>query len=350
MANKDVDNERFEVLIENICNKNHEYPFLKSFAYSLMSAKKSQRTIYYYLVHVTGFLKETNKPINEITLDDYNAYMIKYKKQSSQSQIVKYSAIKKLAKYLFVTERIPKDFMEYADRPKYIETQQQVQKREKGFLTVNEIQMVINNIQHGIKNGKILWRQDDYRSRDMSIVLLFLSTGMRTIALENLNVEDLDLENNTVIVTDKEDKVNLHQIPEETKIVLEKWLIMREALLKEAGITNEHALFINRFKKRLRYTGIKEIVCKYCNSITDKRITPHKLRATYGTILYNKTHDIEFVRKQMNHANIATTQRYIRGTGKADRQKSADIMSSIISNKKEQPEDLFSTGDSKNES
>ena len=57
-------------------------------------------------------------------------------------------------------------------------------------------------------------------------------------------------------------------------------------------------------------------------------------------MLYNKTHDIEFVRKQMNHSNIATTQRYIRGNGRDDRQKAANIMGDIINNRRE-TENLF---------
>ena len=82
-------------------------------------------------------------------------------------------------------------------------------------------------------------------------------------------------------------------------------------------------------------------VIKYQN-VTGKNITPHKLRATYGTMLYNKTHDIEFVREQMNHSSVVTTQRYIRGNGTSNRQKAADIIGAVIANRKE-PEDLFKT-------
>lgn len=340
MANKDRDDAKYEEMINKLCKNNSELPYLTEFANSMFSAKQSNRTIYYYIVHIINFLKQTNKPINEITLDDYNAYIIKYKKQTSGSLIVKYSAINKFAQYLFATKKMQYNFMEYAKRPKYVEKQEQIQKREVGYLTPNEIQMVIENIQRGIKNGKYIWAQDDYRSRDMSMVLMFLTTGMRTVALQNLDVDDLNLEEGIVIVTDKEDKVNIHQMPDDTVTVLKKWLIKREALLKEAGKEDETALFISNRKQRISYDGIKAIVCKYCSNITGKHITPHKLRATYGTMLYNKTHDIEFVRKQMNHSNIATTQRYIRGTGKADREKAANIMGDIISNRRE-TENLF---------
>ena len=340
MANKDRDNEKYNILTNELCDKYPQYPYLQGFVCSLISAKNSRRTIYYYTVHVIDFLDKTKKPVEEITLDDYNIYIVKFEKRSSSYLIVKYSAINKFAKYMFVTNRIPKNFMEYANRPKYIEKQEQVQKREKGYLTPSEIQIVISNIEHSIKNGKAVWYQDDYRARDMALVLMLLTTGMRTIALQNLDVDDLNLEEGIVTVTDKEDKVNVHQMPENTITVLKKWLIKRQALLEEAGKEDETALFISNRKNRMSYATIKQVVEKYCSTITGKNITPHKLRATYGTMLYNKTHDIEFVRKQMHHSNIATTQRYIRGNDKDDRQKAADIMGDIISNRRE-TENLF---------
>ena len=340
MANKDRDNEKYNALTNELCSKYPQYPYLKGFVCSLISAKNSRRTIYYYTVHVIDFLDKTNKPVEKITLDDYNIYIVKFEKMSSSYLIVKYSAINKFARYMFVTDKIPKNFMEYANRPKYIEKQEQVEKRERGYLTPAEIQIIISNIEHSIKNGKAIWFQDDYRTRDMALVLMLLTTGMRTIALQNLDVEDLNLKEGIVTVTDKEDKVNIHQMPEQTIVVLKKWLIKRQALLKEAGKENETALFISNRKNRMSYETIKQVVQKYCSTITGKNITPHKLRATFGTMLYNKTHDIEFVRKQMNHSNIATTQRYIRGTGKDDRQKAANIMEEILSNRKK-VENLF---------
>ncbi len=344
MANKDRDNDKYNELINKLCETYSEYPYLKGFICSLISAKNSRRTVYYYAVHVVDFLKKTNKPISEITLDDYNIYIVQFEKRSSSYLIVKYSAINKFAKYLLATNKIKQDFMAFAVRPKYREKQEQVQKRERGYLTPSEIQIVITNIENGIKNGKSIWYQDEYRTRDMALVLMLLTTGMRTIALQNLDIDDLNLDEGTVIVTDKEDKVNIHQMPDQTIIVLKKWLIKREALLKEAGKEDETALFISNRKTRISYETIKQIVKKYCSTITGKEITPHKLRATYGTMLYNKTHDIEFVRKQMNHSNIATTQRYIRGNGKDDRQKAANIMGDIINNRRE-VENLFEDTD-----
>lgn len=339
MANKDRDNEIYKQMAESFCEKHNQYPYLKSFM-DWLSVEKASRTVYYYLVYTVNFLDEINKQLKDITLDDYTSYAVKQKKYTPSNQIAKYSAIKSFATYAVITNKITNNFMINAPRPKSKEKQETIQKREKGFLTPAEIQMVISNIQNGIRNGRTLKIQGDYILRDMAIVLLFLSTGMRSMALENLDVNDIDLDKGIIIVTDKEDKVNTHFIPDDTKLILKKWIAKRKELLCYAGKMDETALFISNRKERISYGAIKAIVCKYCSTITGKNITPHKLRATYGTMLYNKTHDIEFVRQQMNHSNVATTQKYIRGNKQANKQKAADIMGDIISNRNK-TENLF---------
>lgn len=340
MTGKQLEQEKFEQLIADIINKHTNYEdALEGFRY--WSIDQSCRTVYNYLVYITNFLEETGKKVEDLKLDDYTKYAAKQKKYTASNQIAKYSAIKRFAEYLIVSEKSERNFMSGAKRPKFIETQQQIEKRETGFLTPIEIQKVIKNIQYGIGNERALWFQEEYRSRDMSIVLLFLSTGIRATALQNLNLNDLNLEEGYITVTDKGDKVNIHDLPSDTIVVLKKWLLKREELLNRSNTENENALFISKQRRRMSYTAINSVVCKYCSNITGKHITPHKLRATYGTMLYNKTHDIEFVREQMNHNSVVTTQRYIRGNGKANRQKAASIMGDIISHKKREVEDLF---------
>lgn len=77
-------------------------------------------------------------------------------------------------------------------------------------------------------------------------------------------------------------------------------------------------------------TSISRAVNKYSITIKGKHITPHKLRATYGTQLYNITKDIYFVQQCMGHSNPKTTELYVREDNK-DRKKASDIMSGLIS-------------------
>ena len=340
MTGKQLDQERFEKLITELIEKNSEYyDALDGFRW--WSDDQSYRTIYYYLTYIINFLIATDKCVADLKLDDWTRYAAKQRKFSSSNQIAKYSAVKRFAEYLEASKRNEENFMAKAKRPKFVETKEQIDKREQKVLSPIEIQKVIKDIEYGIGNHRKLWFQEEYKSRDMAIVLLFLSTGIRASALQNLNVDDVDLEEGIITVTDKGDKVNEHNLPETTILILEKWLIKREELLKQKNREFEQALFISNQRKRMNYLTINNVVCKYCSNVTGRHITPHVLRATYGTTLYNKTHDIEFVRQQMNHNSIETTKRYIRGNGKENRKKAADIMGDIINRGTEKTKGLF---------
>jgi len=335
MTGKQLDNEFYDKKIKDLINKNSDKPYLEGFK-NWAKPRRSRRTIYNYLLYVLHFLNYINKDIREIELDDYARYADAQSNLSSSNQIAKYSAIKCFSKYLKASRKISYDFMEGAERPKFIETQETKEKRAKKRLTVKQMHQMFRNIEIGVGNERALWLQNDYRSRDMAIVMVFLTTGIRITALKNMNVSDIDFENNCIRVTDKGDKVNIHNIPEETKTVLRKWLLKREEILTKADKMDEQALFISNEKRRLSDTGIRSVVDKYSRSVTDgdEKITPHALRATFGTLLYDRTHDIELVRQQMNHESVATTQRYIRGNEEANRKRTADVMGSIVSSGK----------------
>lgn len=337
MTGKQLDNEMFDKKIADVISKNPDKPYLEGFKnWAKSGTKRSRRTIYNYLLYVLHFLNYVQKDITEIELDDYTSYADAQSKLSSSNQIAKYSAIKCFAKYLKASRKIKYNFMEDAERPKFIESQETKEKRQRKHLTIKQMHQMFRNIEIGVGNERALWLQNEYRSRDMAIVMVFLTTGIRITALKNMNVSDVDFENSCIRVTDKGDKVNLHNIPEETKTVLRKWLLKREEILTKANKMDEQALFISNEKRRLSDTGIRSVVDKYSRSITDgdEKITPHALRATFGTLLYDRTHDIELVRQQMNHESVATTQRYIRGNEEANRKKTADVMGSIISSGK----------------
>lgn len=335
MTGKQLDNEVYDKKIKDILDKNSDKPYLEGFK-NWAKPRRSRRTIYNYLLYVLHFLNYINKDIKEIELDDYAKYADAQSNLSSSNQIAKYSAIKCFSKYLKASRKIDFDFMDGAERPKFVESQETKKKREEKHLTIKQMHQMFRNIEIGVGNERALWLQNDYRSRDMAIAMVFLTTGIRITALRNMNIDDIDFENNCIRVTDKGDKVNIHNIPEETKTVLRKWLLKREEILTKADKMDEQALFISNEKRRLSDTGVRTVVDKYSRSITDgnKKITPHALRATFGTLLYDRTHDIELVRQQMNHESVATTQRYIRGNEEANRKKTADVMGSIVSSGK----------------
>ena len=113
---------------------------------------------------------------------------------------------------------------------------------------------------------------------------------------------------------------------DETIRILNNWLEKRKRLLNDKL---EDALFISNQRTRIEQTSVYRIVNKYAKEIEGKHITPHKLRATYGTQLYNATKDIYFVQQCMNHSNPKTTETYIRGV-KNTTKTASDIMTNLL--------------------
>ena len=169
--------------------------------------------------------------------------------------------------------------------------------------------------------------QERWKERDTAIILLFLSTGIRCSALYKLDLNSVNWEESTLIVMDKGSKIHKYILPNKTIEALQAWIDKREELLNGR---KEEALFISKNRNRVCQCSISDLVKKYTFDIEGKHITPHKLRATFGTHLYNETRDIKFVQDQMGHSNPKTTELYIRGNKDTDRKKASDIMSRFL--------------------
>ena len=287
-------------------------------------------TKYAYMNDVIGFIKKIDKPIEQLTLDDFSNYIseLQYKENgettTSSYRIAVYSALKKFNEYLYTSKKIPENYMTYIKRPKPIEKQNTIEKREKGFLTKNEIAKYIQTVEDNSINK---YRQIGYiwNKRDLLIIKIFLVTGIRCSALSRLDINNIDFTTNTLSVADKGNKIKQCVLPEDIIDDVKEWIKIRENEIKD----NQPALFISNRRKRMDQLSIYNVVNKYSRNIKNKHITPHKLRATYGTQLYNATKDIYFVQKCMGHSTPKTTELYIRGT-EQNIKKASDIMSKII--------------------
>lgn len=287
-------------------------------------------TKYAYMRDVINFINKVNKPIEELTFDDFSNYIsgLEYKENgelvTSSYRVKIYSALKKFNEYLYTTKKISQNYMLYIKKPKTIESQSTILKREKGFLTKNEISKYIHTVE---RNNINKYRQVGHiwNQRDMAIIKVFLNTGIRCSALSKLDIASINFDDKTLIVTDKGGKVNEHDLTDDVLDELKEWISIRKNDIKD----NSTALFISNRKRRMDSTSIYNVVKKYSKNISGKNITPHKLRATYGTQLYNETGDIYFVQDCMGHSNPKTTELYVRDK-KENRKKASDIMAKMI--------------------
>ena len=310
--------------INNILNSNKEVEYLKSF-YNYMGTKLSISTRYNYINYVLNFIKYLKyKDVSKINLDDYTEFIGTISECTPSYQIAVYSALKKFSKYLEASNKNSMNPMQYIERPNPSEKQSTIIKRNNGFLEEKEIVKYLRNVTTGINDKRKI--SEVWKIRDYSIIILFLNLGIRCSALYKLDVSSINFENKILITTEKRNKTREYELSDDVCNVLLNWLDVRKEIL---GDINEDALFISDRRTRIDNSSIYRIVNKYSKNIEGKNITPHKLRATYGTLLYNKTKDLYFVQDRMGHVNPKTTELYIRGQKSNNGKKAADIMSSL---------------------
>jgi len=321
MRGNEILAEKKEQKIENYIVKYSKYPSLRGFKDFLSNL--SSKSILDYMFYIVSFLDYCDKQPSELGLDDYSGYLSSIKQKTPSYQTAAYAALKKYSYYLFVSKKNNDDPMQYIKRPSAKERQETIEKREKGYLTKAEVKKVLLAVKNGVGNEHSKNRQKEWRDRDYLIFLIFLSTGIRLSALIQLDVDSIDFENKQLITTDKGNKVNQFPLSDEVLSYTKFWLDKREKLLDGK---EEQALFISANRERMSETAVATVVEKYSSVIPGKHITPHKLRATFGTQVYNATHDIYLTQKAMNHSTPAVTERYIRGNKDNSKNTASEIM------------------------
>ncbi|MDD3218470.1 MAG: tyrosine-type recombinase/integrase [Lachnospiraceae bacterium] len=147
------------------------------------------------------------------------------------------------------------------------------------------------------------------KERDLAIVTLLLGTGIRVSECVGLDVEDIDFNNNGIKVFRKGGNEMMVYFGTEVEQILTNYLEYRKSITPLSG--HEHALFYSTQRKRIGVQAVENMVKKYSSQITTtKKITPHKLRSTYGTNLYQETGDIYLVADVLGHKDVNTTKKH----------------------------------------
>lgn len=174
---------------------------------------------------------------------------------------------------------------------------------------INEIAAIINTADTG--DGLSAKQQQFHkktRIRDVAILTLFLGTGIRISELVGLNTEDIDFNSNAFVVTRKGGNRTILYFGDEVKAALEEYLVERNG---DDAVKNEPALFLSLRKKRISTREVQDLVKKYAKIVSPlKKITPHKLRSTFGTNLYRETGDIYVVADVLGHKDVNTTKKH----------------------------------------
>ncbi|MBE7076828.1 MAG: integrase [Clostridiales bacterium] len=165
---------------------------------------------------------------------------------------------------------------------------------------------------------------EKFRIRDNAILTLFLTTGIRVSECVGLNVDDFNFTLNSFRVTRKGGNQAILYFGEETADVMKRYLQYRDTLNIPK---DERAMFLSSQNKRLMVRSMEYIIKKYSKLATPlKKITPHKLRSTYGTNLYNQTNDIYIVAEVLGHSDINTTKKHYAAVQEERRKSVAGVV------------------------
>lgn len=145
--------------------------------------------------------------------------------------------------------------------------------------------------------------------RDRAILMLFLGTGIRISELVGLNNEDINFNDNSFIVTRKGGSKSILYFDDDVAEALKTYIEYKS--LNPDEIFDPTALFISNNKRRITVRAVENLVQKYAKIVSPlKKISPHKLRSTYGTQLYKATRDIYVVADVLGHKDVNTTRKH----------------------------------------
>lgn len=298
---------------------------------NMKASRKSaatRRDFVYKVYHFLKFIKDNPKEVKveDITEEKVTRYYISLQNKtyngkevptSDSYQITVWSCLNNFFSFLNKHGYIEKNYMLATEKPKNKDMDHINENRIK--LTSNDFKSIIDAVDS----------QDEtvMKIRDKAILLTFMTTGMRETALMNIEMSDVDMENRTLKVIDKGTKAHEYVMNDILYEALNEWIKYRWVYNND--IFEDQHLFLSKNRKPLSTVGIAAIVQKYTKIGIGKKLSPHKLRAGFATILYDKTHNIEFVRRAIGHSNIATTQRYIVTKGEESKE-AANIIGSVF--------------------
>lgn len=198
---------------------------------------------------------------------------------------------------------------------------------EKDIVVMNsdEIKLLENNIKNGVGSHRSRVRNRKWINRDLAIIMLGCSTGLRVSAIVQINLNDVDIAKHRIRVIEKGGIGKNVYIGEKVEQQLLKWIEDRSNIIYNNQC---QALFISNQKKRMTTESVRQLMKRNTYNI-DKNITPHKMRATCATRLYEATGDIYRVQQQLGHKSIKNTERYAKVSEKK-KMESANILDSMF--------------------
>jgi len=334
-----IDNtERLRTLLEGLPR------FCKDFFRGIEPATSSRTRIAYaydlgvffeFLIKSNPSLKNT--PITEIKIDildqikaidieEYLEYLSYYTSSEDREHLNKENgkkrklvSLRSFYNYFYKKERITTNPASLISVPKL---------HEKAIvrLEIDEVARLLDEVENAENMTKAQQKyHEKTRVRDLALMTLLLGTGIRVSECVGLDLNDVDFDNNGIKIRRKGGYEVVVYFGEEVRDALLEYLKERKQLIPFEGHAN--ALFLSMQLKRLNVRSVENLVKKYASVVTKlKKITPHKLRSTYGTSLYRETGDIYLVADVLGHKDVNTTKKHYAAIEDSRRRSAANVV------------------------
>ena len=218
--------------------------------------------------------------------------------------------------YFYTSELIEKDVASLVPMPKLHE-------KEIIRLDPGEVATLLDRVENGenLTAAELRYHRVT-KVRDLALLTLLLGTGIRVSECVGLDLSDVDFRNGGIKIRRKGGYEAVIYFGREVEDALLDYMDERKHKVPAQG--HEEALFLSMQNKRLSVRAVEKLVKKYASKVTSlKKITPHKLRSTYGTNLYKETGDIYLVADVLGHKSVDTTRKHYAAMEEENRRAAA---------------------------
>lgn len=293
------------------------------------------RTFYKYLLNLPEFadcsqMRDiTLEILDRVTITDVENYMShlsfyidENEKDMTNGECAKarkLASLRAMYKYFCKKEKLKTNAPSLVDLPT-------IHDRAIIRLEPNEVAMLLDVVQNG---DGLSEKQKEYhkltQARDLAILTLFLGTGIRISELVGIDIDDVNFSANEFSVIRKGGNQDILVFGDEARTALLSYMLEREGVAAKPG--HEEALFLSLQKTRITVRAVEKLVKKYASIATPlKKISPHKLRSTYGTALYRETGDIYLVADVLGHKDVNTTRKHYAAVSEDRRRLAAKVI------------------------
>ena len=263
--------------------------------------------------------------LSRMDIEEYLEYISLYQKDGKditndeRGKSRKLASLRSFYNYFFENEMIEKNPAALVPLPKRHD-------KEIIRLEPNEVAILLDLVENGEKlTKKELEYHKKTKIRDVALLTLLLGTGIRVSECVGLDISDIDFDVNGIKIRRKGGYEAIIYFGEEVETALLDYLEQREHMIPAEG--HENALFLSLQNRRIAVRSVENLVKKYASRVTTlKKITPHKLRSTYGTTLYKETGDIYLVADVLGHKDVNTTRKHYAAQEDERRRQAANAV------------------------